>query len=512
MSNPEAPSSGRLGAARAPLSVLPAAAAIVLAAILVTAAGVRLGAQPSATPVFDWLFDDPVKATARVGNTLFVGGSFSKVVPQTGRVGTLVGLAPTTGTLVTAYPPYGDVIVPSPMALDGAGGYYAATETDVNGTFVRDIVHVRSDGSRDPAFTLGAIVKRGTYDQYPKITVVPSALIVTGSLQVGGVDRAIAAFDRATGAALPWAAVLPMSAFAVAQVASPARFFVLSYVTGAPTSDLHAFDLATGATVWHQALAPGSLGAMTLAGGRLIVGIAFNPLRAIDAGTGTVDPAWGATVTGHIFGDIVLSGTAIYASIDREPFGIKVDLASGTIVPWPATLNRFTRLAPSPTGGVFVNGPLVVGGQTRTGPVEIDAAGVATAWTPAIPGKVAGVLDSGELAVERDALQGLVVRPGLAAFDLTTGTLSSIAPVLGGPYIYIDQVLSDGQRVFFKGTFTSVNGQPRNGVAAIDGTTGALLDWPAPGVELSELAATDASHVYIYTAGALLRRLDSITS
>ena len=210
MSNPESPSSGRLRESRAPFAVLSAAGVAALAAlVLLTASGVKLSAQPSATPVLDWLFDDPVKATARVGNTLFVGGSFSKVVPQTGRVGTLVTLSPATGALVTAYPPYGDVLLPSPMALDGAGGYFAVTESDVNGTFVRDIVHVRPDGSRDPAFTLGAIVKRGTYDHYPKITVVASALIVTGSVQIGGVDRAIAAFDRATGAALPWALVLP---------------------------------------------------------------------------------------------------------------------------------------------------------------------------------------------------------------------------------------------------------------------------------------------------------------
>ena len=106
MSNPESPSSGRLGESCAPFAVLSAAGVAALAAlVLLTASGVKLSAQPSATPVFDWLFDDPVKATARVGNTLFVGGSFSNVVPQTGRVGTLVTLSPTTGTLVTAYPP-----------------------------------------------------------------------------------------------------------------------------------------------------------------------------------------------------------------------------------------------------------------------------------------------------------------------------------------------------------------------------------------------------------------------
>lgn len=88
MSNPESPSSGRLGESRAPFAVLSAAGVAALAAlVLLTASGVKLSAQPSATPVLDWLFDDPVKATARVGNTLFVGGSFSKVVPQTGRVG-----------------------------------------------------------------------------------------------------------------------------------------------------------------------------------------------------------------------------------------------------------------------------------------------------------------------------------------------------------------------------------------------------------------------------------------
>ncbi|HUU33662.1 MAG TPA: fibronectin type III domain-containing protein, partial [Vicinamibacterales bacterium] len=163
-----------------------------------------------------------------------------------------------------------------------------------------------------------------------------------------------------------------------------------------------------------------------------------------------------------------------------------------------------------PTGGVFVGGTVVVAGQPRPGPVELDSAGAVTAWTPALAGQVVGTSPGGQLVLAREAVQGLIQRRGLAAFDLTTGGLSSFGAVLDGPSATIDDVRTDGQRVFIRGPFTTVNGQPRGGLAAIDGTTGAVLDWPSPEVTLSDMAAVDASHVYFYS-GRAFRRVDSTT-
>ncbi len=486
-------------------------AVTVVALLALLVSGSRLGAALSPTPLLDWLFDDEIRGTARVGNTLFVGGGFSDVAPASNRVGTLVTLAPATGAVVTAYPAYGDSTFPLPMTPDQAGGYYASISTDRNGTLVRDVVHVRPDGSRDPAFTFGATVAN-VNSAYALSTLTSTSLMVSGTLDVGGVARSIAAFDRGTGALLPWAPAVPANAYVMAVLASQTRLFVFWNVPGAAASELEAFDVVSGATLWHQTLAGAPSiatgGRLGLAGARLIV--VLNQLRALDAATGAIDPAWGGSVDAQYFYDIVTSGTAIYASSPLAPHVIKIDLATGAVVPYPVSLTRLPTLAPSPTGGVFVGGPVTVAGQLRQGPVEFDAAGTVTSWTPAVTGTVVGTSPLGDLLVERDAIQGLTTRPGVAAFDLTTGGLSSLGPVLGGPFINIRDVRTDGQRVFFEGQFTTVNGQPRDGLAAIDGTTGALLPWPAPGVTVLSMAAIDAGHVYFYSGGAL-RRVDSTT-
>ena len=185
----------------------------------------------------------------------------------------------------------------------------------------------------------------------------------------------------------------------------------------------------------------------------------------------------------------------------------------GALLPWnPQPERRPLSVSISPSGTVFVNfdlGPMQIGGQMRSSPVELDTNGVVTAWTPAVAGSIGDALLNGEMLFGREALTGLIPRTSIAGFELATGGLSSIAPVLGGQAPGVDRIVTDGQRVFFSGPFTTVNGQPRNGVAAIDGTTGALLDWPAPGVRFY-VDAVEAPWVY-GNNGSVLRRVSAST-
>lgn len=50
------------------------AAPLIALTVLAIANGARLKAAPSPTPRLDWLFDGSVATTARIGNTLYVGG------------------------------------------------------------------------------------------------------------------------------------------------------------------------------------------------------------------------------------------------------------------------------------------------------------------------------------------------------------------------------------------------------------------------------------------------------
>lgn len=85
MSNPDRSFSGRQRAMSVRQTALSVASAAVLAALLlVTAAGVKLGAEPSATPRLDWLLDGLVNGTTRIGHTLYAGGTFTTAAPSSG--------------------------------------------------------------------------------------------------------------------------------------------------------------------------------------------------------------------------------------------------------------------------------------------------------------------------------------------------------------------------------------------------------------------------------------------
>ncbi len=78
------------------------------AVVSVVLAGVTsaLRAAPAATPVMDWQFDGEVRATARIGNVIYVGGNFRNVTPRAGGAAVaraaLAEFDATTGALLPA--------------------------------------------------------------------------------------------------------------------------------------------------------------------------------------------------------------------------------------------------------------------------------------------------------------------------------------------------------------------------------------------------------------------------
>ena len=105
--------------------VLPVAALLAIAA----SSGARLAAEPATTPRLDWLFDGNVRATARIGNTLYVGGAFTGVAPRSDALGYWLTLSTSSGAALPGLPSLdGPVAAVEP---DGTGGYFVA------GTFTK---------------------------------------------------------------------------------------------------------------------------------------------------------------------------------------------------------------------------------------------------------------------------------------------------------------------------------------------------------------------------------------
>jgi hypothetical protein len=132
-----------------------------------------------------------------------------------------------------------------------------------------------------------------------------------------------------------------------------------------------------------------------------------------------------------------------------------------------------------------------VGGQTRSCLAALDAtSGQALEWTPGAPNS-----EIWALALRGSALYlggyftvvGGQVRRCAAAVDVTTGVVLPWNPNVTGPddaFGYAPRVMGIGTKdstVFLGGVFSSVGGQPRAALVAVDADSGGLRQWnPAP--------------------------------
>jgi PKD repeat protein len=138
------------------------------------------------------------------------------------------------------------------------------------------------------------------------------------------------------------------------------------------------------------------------------------------------------------------------------------------------------------------------------GPVESSSAGVVTAdplptaqingvvWSQAVVGNTVYAGGNFTKARPAGAAAGTqeVARTHLMAYDLTTGVMTSFAPVLNGQ---VKSVVAspDGTRLYVGGDFTTINGGTRSRIAAFD------LTKPTPELVTGFLAAAD------YTVNAI---------
>lgn len=162
-------------------------------------------------------------------------------------------------------------------------------------------------------------------------------------------------------------------------------------------------------------------------------------------------------------------------------------------------------------GVVYVCGQFTeVGGQPRKGLAALDpSTGAATAWNPNPSGKVFEVEVIGDRLYVGGAITavGLSARGGAAAFDLATGALLAWNPAVTGNanniYTGVHAFAASGNTVFLGGLFTSAGSQARNGLAAVDVTTGAALPWNPNPLDASgaggrvEALAVDGPTVYV---------------
>lgn len=360
---------------------------------------------------------------------------------------------------------------------DGANGWYLA------GGYPRFVVHMRADGTIDPAFQVQLTNDIGP-GSIRALALKDSRVVIGGEFTaVNGVPRLHAAvLDAGTGA--------PLSVNPV--VAGPVDVLAITgSMVLAGGEALSGFDLDTGASVgaWTATVGAGRVSAIVADNTHVYVGGSFTDLGGtglsklvrLDRATGSVDPGWNPGTDGvvralvRVGGGLFVGGTFLTVGGQPRHSLAEVDASSGVTTPWRADANDdvFALAATDSTiyaGGVFTS----IAGRPRRGLAAINAAApaVVTSWAPdAGPTVLAVAATAAHVAVAGDIVGwGLREEQGVLAIDMLTGAIRPFAPRIRE----VEAMLLIGHRLILGGAFTSADGVPRTRLAAYDLDSGRL--------------------------------------
>jgi trimeric autotransporter adhesin len=428
----------------------PGARAFHAALAALTLATAALAPRPAAAQVADPNFPivlGRVYASAIDGGTLYLGGQFDYIGPNTG---SFACLDATTGLPLPSARVDGTV---SAIVADGHGGYYLGGQfTSVSGQPRQNLAHVNADGSLAP--------------WNPGANAPVLALVRNGAILFAG----------------GW----------------------FNYAAGVARQHVAAIDAWTGAPLVWNADADSVVYALALDGQRLWVGGRFNTiggqprakLAAVDPGTAAVD-AWSTTVASPpgqypAVTALAPAGATLYVGGSFTSIGGQVrrnlaalDATSGAASAWDPVGAGFANVAAIVSRGATVlvgGGFSTLGGATRANLAEVSAStGAATAWNPGPDGAVRALaVANGALLAGGDfANAGGAARANLAALDLATGAALPWNPRAHGSVLAIGvpAVPFAGYPIGIGGGLLSVGALTRHNLASIDLATGQVTSW-----------------------------------
>ena len=410
----------------------------VALALVMVSQGASLRADPATVSQLNWIFDGTVQSSARLGNTLYVGGTFTAVAPAANVLPPIYALSDTTGAVVAPRYAVFDGSVAA-VESDGAGGYFIGGDFALtNGGPRVYLAHVLTDGSVDATFA--PVIDAGVVS----LARIGATLYVADEFRVGAVSAV-------NGARVAWVPLLPSST-RPAQILAAGDRVVVTGADSQPmvrSANVWAFDAVSAAELWFAYLSggvrsPSRPGPALIAGARLIVGHGRG-LSNLSLTTGAADASWDPQVSPAA---IALSGTTLYlgggfTSVAGQARAhlAAIDVNTAALLPWqPSVPAPVTSMAVSSTGTVFVSGGFsTIGGLARHHLAAIDASGAVTPWiADARPDTATLTAAPGTLLVSSSiAATGNVPRSHLAAFDLTSGALLPWAPVSVEPVQFL---------------------------------------------------------------------------
>jgi putative pyrroloquinoline-quinone binding quinoprotein len=485
----------------------------LVVALLLSSPGVGL-AQTVDTTL--WVTNAPVNAIVVDGSTIYIGGNFTLVGPVTGGGGAIDA---STGAAHQPYPKVAGTV--RTVAPDGSGGWYlGGAFTAVRGQPRNNLARLDAGGNLtawDPNAN-GEVA----------VLAVSGGTVYAGGgfTSIGGRPRNhIAALDAASGASTAWNPNADDSVKALAvgggTVYAGGNF---GNIGRQPRNYIAALDVATGAATEWDPYADNTVSALVLnggtvyAGGRFmsIGGIPRSKIAAIDATTGIVT-SWSPSANSTVHA-LAVSGGTVYAGGNFISVGgqtrnyiAALDAASGAATPWNPNATGGTCIAHCQflitgvqalalgEGTVYAGGYFTgIGGQSRGQIAALDPiTGVATAWNPIVWSHwgwsfVNCLAVSGSTVYVGGEFEDIGAQPrnGVGEIDAITGAATAWNP--NPSWLYqpsVGELVVNGGTVYASGNFSSIGGQARDQVAALDAGTGAATAWtPTPNGSVGAIA------------------------
>jgi len=414
-----------------------------------------------------WRTDGPVLSLLVTNGTVYLGGQFNYVGPDTSGASVVDA---TTAQLSPGFPAVNGPVYSA--ASDGQGGWYiGGTFSSVGGIVRSNLAHVLADNSVDPLWN-------------PQANGSNTVIRVSGgTVYVGGGFTRIGPTLRN-------------------------RIAALDAVTGQPT----AWNPNAGAVVT----------AMQIVGNLLYVGGNFTTiggsnrmrLAALNLATGFAN-SWNPTAQALVT-DLEVVGETVYVAGSFTSVGTPGSVRN-RIAALSTTSNAALAWNPNAVGVVYalaVAGNTVyaagafasIGSQNRNRLAALDTtSGLATDWDPNANDNVFGVEVSGNNVYVCGEFTsfGSVSRPGLATIDATTGAPTDWNPLVStltvGSLPVVQSIALAGNDLFVGGSFNSVGGVARRNLAALNVSTGEATAWN-PGANSNVLALAYADNA-VYAGG-----------
>jgi len=486
-----------------------------------------------------WVTNGTVNAVVRDGNTLYIGGAFTLVGPVTGGGVPIDASSGAPESGFPKVEGYVSAVVPDGAGGWYIGGGFTAVggipRANIAHILADKSVSGWSPGANSEVSALavsGGLVYAGGYfgtiggqtrshiaaldaatglatAWNPNANSNVYALVASGGKvyaggefsTIGGQARScIAALDTATGAATTWNpnARAPSSPMVGALAVSGTTVYAAGWfdsIGGLPRNNAAGLNITTGLANGWNPNANAAVNVLVVSGTTVYAGGGFtsiggqtrNRIAALNTTTGSAT-AWNPDASSLVLA-LAVSGTTVYAGGEFASIGgqtrsriAALDATTGLATAWsPNADNRVLALAAS-GGTVYAGGWFTsIGRQARNNIAALDATtGAATAWNPNANNWVYALAVSGTTVYAGGYFTSIggQTRNRIAALDATTGTATAWDPNAsghGGSSVLALAV--SGNTVYAGGYFTSVGGQTRNNIAALDATTGAATAW-----------------------------------